>query len=590
MAAGERKPATRLAQARTLISFVFLLGCEAQLGNSEMSETPAGSEGPPGSEGQNGPDAVIGPDGTPLVPVEPGPVMGDTDGDGVADSPVACPPGIPQELILLSDLAFVNSVKALVGDTVVDGRLAPEAETKTFTQKGLVANTSLVSTRLDWAEHASEQLDGRVLEVTGCAADDTTCARTYLAEFMRKAYRRPVSDLEVDDLMTVFATGAETSFDVGVKLAVEAVILSPSFNHRTEYGTASADGTYQLTSHEIASSLSYLLTDSLPDDELARAADSGVLTNPVELLTQLDRLLEDEEVRDSVEKTVLSAWNLGNIFGQVKDPGLFPEFSAGLASQMYHETELFLKAHVWDPAKGLNSLLTSRSTFVNQNLANIYGVPFTGAEPSEFVATELPADQRSGILTQASFMTAFSRTDSTSVVARGLFVNGPLLCFPKIPAPPAEAIAAVEEQLAEDLTERERAEHRAMTSPCLNCHNQFDAFGLLLENYDPIGQFRTSEAGIPSDPGVEIMNKGSMDGHYEDIMTFAETAAQDKSFAQCLTRHMLVYATGEDGIARQDCEIFNATLDLAPEATLRDVIARVISADAFSKRIEETAQ
>lgn len=574
------KPARRSTRNAAIGFCALLLGCDAQLG----------SGGPPSAGDPQKPGTVTGPDGTPITPDDMSPIPGDSDGDGEPDSLIECPPGIPQDLILLSELAFVNSIKALVGDTVVLDRLAPEAATKNFSQKGLIANTSLVSTRLDWAEHASEQLEGRVLEVTGCASDDAACARTYLAGFMRRAYRRPVSDLEIDDLITVFDQGAETSFDVGVKLAVEAVIFSPSFNHRSEYGVASGDGTFRLTSHELASSLSYLLTDSLPDDELAAAADAGSLTDPTELQAQLDRLLSDASVRDSVEKTVLSAWNLGNVFGQSKDPTLFPEFSAALASQMYHETELFLKAHIWDPEKGLKSLLTSRSTFINQNLADIYEVPFTGSMPNEFVATELPADRRSGILTQASFMTAFSRTDSTSVVARGLFVNGPLLCFPKIPAPPAAAIAAIEEQLAQDLTERERAEHRAMTSPCLNCHNQFDAFGLLLETYDPLGQFRTSEAGIPADLAVEIENKGSMDGQYEDIMMFAEKAAEDKSFGQCLTRHLLVYATGEDGIARQDCEIHNATLGMPPEATLRDVLARVIQADAFSQRIEETVE
>lgn len=538
-----------------------------------------------------------GPDGTPLEPNDPNdpanpttPVEGDTDGDGVADSPVECAPGIAQDLILLSELAFVNSVRALVGETVLEGRLAPEAETKIFTQKGLIANTSLVSTRLDWAEHASEQLEGQVLEVTGCTADDVTCARAYLGGFMRKAYRRPVSDEEVDDLMTVFATGAETSFDIGVKLAVEAVILSPSFNHRTEYGTAAADGTFQLTPHEIASSLSFLLTDSLPDEELATAADAGTLTDPAEVVRQLDRLLTDEKVRNSVEKTVLSAWNMGNLFGKDKDPGLYPQFTAGLASQMYHETELFLKDHIWDPTKGVNSLLTSRSTFINEALAAIYGVPFTGAAPNEFVATELPADQRAGILTQASFMTSLSRTDSTSVVARGLFINGPLMCFPKIPSPPEAAIAEIEAQLEEDVTERERAEHRAVTSPCSNCHNQFDAFGLLLESYDAIGQFRTAEDGIAVDTAVEVTNKGDMDGQYGDVIAFAEEAAQGREFSQCLTRHMLVYATGEDGILRQHCEVTNATLDLPPQATLRDVLARVVQADAFSQRIEETVQ
>lgn len=545
-------------RATALSALVSLVGCDAQLGWS-------------------GADSNGGPRG---------------DGDslhGDPDEPRECPPSIGQDLVLLGELAFVNSIKALVGDEVVVGRLTPEAETKTFSQKGLVANTSLVSTRLDWAEHAAAQLEGRSVEVTGCTPDDTACAREYIARFARQAFRRPVDEIEIDDLMAVFSDGAETSFENGIQLALQAILISPSFNHRTEYGTLQEDGSYRLTPHEIASALSYMLSDSLPDSELAGAADLGSLADPEEIIRQTERLLQDEEVQDSVEKTLMSAWNLGNIFGTTKDPGIYPQFSGTLAAQMYHETELFLKDHLWDPSRGISSVLTSRSTYVNADLAALYGVPFAGSSPTEFTRVDLPLDQRAGLFTQASFLTMLSRTDTTSVVARGLFINGPLLCFPKIDSPPEDAIADLEEQLAADLTERERAAHRAETSPCKNCHAHFDAFGLLLETYDAIGQFDPMPDGVAADTGVEVTNKGPLDGYYSDAVSFMEEAAQGPEFAQCVTRHLLAYATGEDGIARNDCEVTNATLDYTPQTTLKDVILAVVQADEFSRRTGETA-
>src|SRR5690606_34833182 len=149
---------------------------------------------------------------------------------------------------------------------------------------------------------------------------------------------------------------------------------------------------------------------------------------------------------------------LGNLFGKVKDPGLYPEFSAALASQMYRETELFLETHLWGD-EGLSSLLTARTSPMNAALADLVGVPFPGSDPTEFVEVPLPPE-RIGLLTQPSVLATLSRTDSTSVVARGLFVNGPLLCLPKIPSPPEDAIAEIEAQLEHDMTERERAEAR----------------------------------------------------------------------------------------------------------------------------------
>ncbi len=569
---------TGLPRILLLASLTLLTACEAQLGTGPglgATGTPT-----PGGDG----DSTTSPDDPDQ------PVMGDTDGDGVPDSPVECASSIGQDLVLLSELAFVNSVADLVGDEVLEGRLVPEAETKNFSQKGIVANTSLVSTRLDWAEHASTMVDGQAAALTGCAVQDEACARSYLSGVMHRAFRRPISDVEIDDLMSVFAVGAETSFEDGLKTAIQALVLAPSFNHRTEYGTPNGDGTFNLTAHELASSLSYLLTDSAPDEELLTAADDGTLTDPATLVAHTDRMLADTDVQDSVEKTLLAAWTLGNLFGKVKDPGLYPEFGSALASQMYHETELFLKDNLWDPGKGLNALLTSRTTRVNEALANIYGVPFPGAGPNEFVEVELPADHRAGLLTQLSFLTTLSRTDSTSVVARGLFVNGPLLCFPKIPSPPEAALAAVEEQLEEDLTERERAASRAATSPCNNCHAQFDAFGLLLENYDAVGQFSgVDENGIPVDSAVDVQNKGALDGYYPDYVSFAERAAQGPELAQCVTRHLLAYATGENGLTREGCEVFNTTLGYDESTTLRDVILAVVQSDTFSVRTAESA-
>lgn len=559
--------------AASVITLATSVGCYAELSGSSANRA-SGSQGDGDGSPQGDGDGSAGGDGD-----------GSVGGDGDVEDGV-CAPRIFRDLILLGELAYVNSLRDLLGVGVLEGRLAPEAQTKAFSQKGLVANASLVSTRLDWAEHASAQLKGRVSEVTGCSTLDESCARAYLERFSHRAYRRPVEAGEIGDVMVVFQQGATTSFEEGIRLAVQALLVSPSFNHRTEYGQANAEGVYELTPHEKASAISFLLTDSLPDEQLLASADSGALQSEEVVTSEVARLLDDPKVQDSVEKTLLAAWTLGNLFGKVKEPSLYPEFSPLLASQMYRETELFLKHHLWDPNLGIGSVLSSRTSFINSALAQLYGVPFPGTDPAEFVQVELPVNQRAGLLTQASFMTSLSRTDSTSVVARGLFINGPLLCFPRIPSPPESAIAEIEAQLEHDMTERERAEHRADTVPCSNCHSQFDAFGLLFEHYDAIGKYRTNEGGIPIDSRVHFENKTGFDGAFEDAIDFSGAAAEGNEFAQCVTRHLLTYATGEDQLKRDDCEVQNATSELTSSSTLRDIVLASIRAPMFTERVE----
>jgi hypothetical protein len=184
-------------------------------------------------------------------------------------------------------------------------------------------------------------------------------------------------------------------------------------------------------------------------------------------------------------------------------------------------------------------------------------------------------------------MTSLARTDSTSVVARGLFINGPLLCFPRIPSPPESAIAEVEAQLEHDMTEKERAQYRAETIPCSNCHDQFDAFGLLFEHYDAIGKYRTEQGGLPIDASVDFADKDGFEGTYRTAVEFADAVAQRNEFAACVTRHLLTYATGEDQLKRDDCEIQNAASQLTSSSTLRDIVLASIRAPMFTQGVAE---
>jgi hypothetical protein len=542
--------------------------------SNKVVDLPDPGDVSPTAPGDNTPD-----DGVTGAPGGP------SDGP---DAPGVCAAGrLNRKAILLSDIQFANTITALLGPSAVAVEEQPDAALKPFSQKGVVVNTSMLRTRMDLAESASLSMTGRVGELTGCADGDDACAQSFIADLAHRAFRRPVGAEELGDLNDVYALGRETSFEQGVQLATQAIIASPSFNYRTEFGDTMLDaatGTRRLAGTELASLLSFWLTDGPPDEELLSAAEAGQLSEASELERQVTRLLSSETAQDSLTHTLMAAWGMSNVFGSAKDPGLFPEYGPLLQSNMFEETRLFLNHALWSEGSTVDQVLTSRTSFVNQALADLYGVDFTGGTPTEFVEVELPADQRAGLLTQASLLSARSRSDNTSVVARGLFVRSALLCLQPPPPPPESVIAQVQELLAADLTERERADFRAATSPCKNCHGTIDGFGLMLENYDPIGRYREQlDEGDPIDPRVDLGALG-YPGVFDGVVDFSTTVAEDPQFTACLARHLAVYATGEDGLATRDCELESFTEAAPGEMSLPEIVASLARSPLLTTR------
>lgn len=506
-----------------------------------------------------------------------------------ASPDAACNPRLERRVVLLADLQLTNAIRDLLGDEAVEPNLAPDARTKPFVKKGVVAGTSLLHTQLGRAAYAAQSIEARFQQVTGCPpSGDEACAKAFLTRFAQRAFRRPLDAEELENLWSVFRVGNETSYVRGVSLAVEAILASPSFSYRTELGDASGDDVVRLTAHETASELAFFLTDSLPDAELAAAADSGALNDPEELTRQVERLLAKPETRRTLSTTLIAAWGLSNLFGTVKDPGLFPEYTASLQASMFHETELLLDELLWNRGADVSTLLTSTETFVNRPLADLYGVEHTGARPDEFVKVTLPRDERAGILTQPGLLATLARTDNTSVVARGLFVRGALLCLPKIPSPPDALAGAIEALLSADMTERERADARAGDASCASCHRQFDPFGLLLEHYDPVGRYRDTLDGAPIDARVDLTGIGDFEGTYASAVEFAEAVAETDGFAACITRHLLAYGTDDEELSPRDCQVQRVLAELPEgERTVSNIVRAIVASPALTERAKE---
>lgn len=320
----------------------------------------------------------------------------------------------------------------------------------------------------------------------------------------------------------------------GVLLAMTAMLVSPSTLYRTEF----SGGSGGLNAYEQAAAIAALLLDSVPDESLLTAATDGSLLTAAGLDAQLSRLLQLPRVRDHLTDVLLHAFNVHKLFDSPKDPGVFPNYTPALQSSMYEETRRVIDDVLWGRQAPLTELLTTRQSFVNADLASIYGIPYNGAG-DEFVPVTLP-ETRSGILTHPSLMSALSRTDHTSVVARGLFVRGAILCASKIPAPPAAVFDIVQMQIEADATQAELAEYRANSPACAGCHSQFDRFGLTLERFDPIGADRPASE-MPVDLTGLLDFQGTVSGSSELIAQIAESP----KFIDCMTERMLGYALSE---------------------------------------------
>ena len=419
-------------------------------------------------------------------------------------------------------------------------------------QEGSTINTGMWQKVDLIADSVGEYVLENVEEVTGCAAPlNDECAQDFVSTFAERAYRRPLSSIELDSLLQVY-TEIKDIYDTvpeAVQYSVYAILQSPQFLYRTELGSE-PEQAGPLSPYELASALSYFLTDGPPDAALLSAAASNELSTKEQIGAQVDRILQTEEARKNLEGAMFSYFRLDNLATvKIDDPAFTagtPERPyTGVRESSYREAELFLENVLWD--EPLSALLTSKKSYVNQTLAEMYGLTVDAQDESEFVEVDLP-ENRSGILTQVGFLASNSRPDVPSVVARGLVVNNAMLCQTNPPFPENEALTDLIEEAALTLssaTEREKAEYRTTTSPCSGCHLVFDAYGLALDAYDIVGRYRTMDPeGRPIDPSVILppLFDNEMAGNAVEMQ---EKIAANPGFDACFSRNMMNWALAE---------------------------------------------
>ena len=337
-------------------------------------------------------------------------------------------------------------------------------------------------------------------------ATEERCARRILSDLARRAYRRPVSAADVATLHGFYQDGraAGGSFDAGIQLAVERLLVDPDFLFRVERDPAGvAPGTpYRVSDIVLASRLSFFLWNSIPDDEMLTLAVRGELRKPQVLERVVKRMLADERATSLVSNFAAQWLNLRNLDDVLPDPDRFPDFGENLRRDLRRETELFIGSTLRDD-RSVIDLVAANYTFVNERVAKHYGIPNVYGTQFRRV-TFAPGQPRGGLLGQGSILTVSSHPTRTSPVLRGKWVLQNLLGT--IPPEPPPDVPALPEPAdgAEPATTRALLERHRASAACASCHAPIDPLGIALENFDPIGRWRSTDGGAAIDASAAM--------------------------------------------------------------------------------------
>jgi hypothetical protein len=470
-----------------------------------------------------------------------------------ADEP-ACADAPRSPLRRLTRVEYDNSVRDLLGVTLAPGAdFPPEEITGGFTNNATVQTVSplLAEKYMQAAESLAAAAARNLPALLPCdpaTTDEAACARKFVEQFGRRAYRRPLSAAEIDRLSRVYAAGREqASFEAGIELVIRAALQSPNFLYRVEYGMPARPGDklVRLTQHEIAARLSYLIWSTMPDESLAAAADSGELETAEQIAARAERMFDDPRARKALPEFYRQWLGLGSLASVGKDSRVHPEFDSALREAMSAELPAFVEHVLWSADRRLGTLLTASLGFVSGPLANLYGVSApAGSGPQ--LAT-LDPEERAGVLTQAGFLAVHSLPNQSSPVRRGKFVRERVLCQ-EAPAPPPNLNVTPPEVDASRSTRERFAEHTE-SAACSTCHELMDPIGFGFESYDAIGRFRRTDGTKPIDSSGWIVRSQDLDGAFANARGLAMKLAGSRQVHDCVATQSFRYAMGrfEDG-------------------------------------------
>ncbi|HEY6881290.1 MAG TPA: DUF1592 domain-containing protein [Polyangiales bacterium] len=478
---------------------------------------------------------------------------------------------------------YGNAVRDLLGATASVPTFAADTQPDLFdTMADQHVSSLLADEYLDAAIELAEGI-GDVNALVGCApaAANDACARNFIQRFGRRVYRRPLTSDEQARLSALYdSTRTAADAATAVRALVTALLSSPNFLFRPEWGegTSAIAGARNASQYERATRLSFLLWSSIPDDTLLDAAAAGKLASKEQLTAQAERMLDDARTRDANFHFYEQWFGLPLLQSASKDVSVYPSFSDGLRSAMLEETRRFVDHVVWEDDAKLSTMLTASYSFVNKSLGLLYGVPAPSNDQT-YAQTELNPEERSGILTQASVLTAYAGSNESSPVKRGKWVRTRMLCQ-DLPAPPAGVPALPD--IAEGVSTRERFAQHTSAPACASCHKLIDGIGFGLEAYDGIGSFRTKDHGVSVDASGSLVST-DIDGSYEGGPALAALLARSQQVSDCAVTQWFRYTQGRREDTEDACSLQALKRSFAAnDGDLRQLLLDLVTSDAFA--------
>ena len=484
---------------------------------------------------------------------------------------------------LLTRTEYNNAVADLLGDTTSPLKDSPSAQTGGFDNdaQSLSISVPMAQHYLETAQSIAERVMQDPGQVVSCGAgqSERECATAFVESFGRRAFRKPVENDERDALLGLYDKVRDSgTFNEGISMLIVATLNSPNFLYHVEQGVPQGDGTSKLTDYEVAEKLSFFLTGSIPDAQLSKAADDGLLQEAAQVRAHAERLLETTAAREHAGHMHTQWLELDTVRALTKDENLYPDFNAEVAEGLIEETTRFVEHIVWNDGT-IADLFTAGFTMLDEQMASYYQVE--GGMGADFVPRTHADQERTGLLTQGSIMTVQSKHGRTSPVHRGIFVRERILCETLPEAP--EEIPSLDE-IDPELPVRERLAQHREDAACAGCHALMDPIGFAFEAIDPVGRTRThDELGHAVDTTGEVASTAGVETiEFASAKELSHALSADPRVESCVVEQWYEYAMSRRSDAHDSCTL-EAIRSQAEDGNFRikDIILTVVSQDTF---------
>ncbi len=470
----------------------------------------------------------------------------------------------PTPLRRLTRFEYANTVKDLlkVDTSAVSDMPADEVSNGFDNDSGVLTVSSLHAEKYVLvSETLAKAAVQNLSALTTCdtkAMGEDACALAFAKSFGRRAFRRPTTANDEQALLAAYAAGRTGgSYTEGIEVMIRAALQSPDFIYRLETTTPTntAAALVPLSQFELATRLSYMIWASGPDDALLDAAQNGALSGKAQVAAKAREMLNDPRAKIGLANFFNEWSGVTRLSITTKNTTLFPNYSDDLRDAMARELPAFMQYVLYEGDHTLRTLLTSQVAFVSGPLGSVYGLSSapTGTTPT---MVTLPDNQgRSGLLTQAGFLSVQGHPDQTSPVLRGKFVRAMLLCDPVSPPPPTVNTSLP--TAAEGATARERFSAHASDSTCKGCHSLMDPIGFAFENFDAMGQYRTTDGGETIDATGVINDPidANLGGNFVGVRGLAEKLVNSSQVSDCVATQWFRYSSGRLEAEPDSCSL-----------------------------------